>query len=512
MIENIFKKFCTYFAFRKFCKNIFLSNHKKKENIILIEFNSIWSLLIPWAYFISYLSNKYNAKIVAYNNLTLVSKYKLLRYKLSFLLIFNSINFYRIMGVQKFIFFFQNSKKRKKETIQVYKKILKKIKNKHDIENIKIKNVLIGDLIYDHFLKISKNPTINSNDLNFRKYLLMKVEEFLYWDKFISEQIKTIVVSHSVYTKAIPLRICLHRNIEAFQLTNRQIHKLNSKEMFGYTEFKDYKKIFKRLNKKKKTSYINIARKRLEMRFKGAVGVDMAYSKKSAYLNNFYKNRLLKKSDKIKILVPCHCFFDSPHSYGFNLFPDFYEWLNFLGKISEKTNYDWYLKTHPDFKPGNLEILNYFSKKYSKFNILPSDSSHVQIINEGIDVALTVHGTIGCEYPIFNKLVVNASLNNPHIAYNFNLHPKTIGEYKKILLNLQKVKNKFKINNSKSQIYEFYYMHKLFDRKKYFLQDGNSNLVDNLDWFKNRHTKSLDKKILNKFKNFVDSENYYLNL
>ena len=55
-------------------------------------------------------------------------------------------------------------------------------------------------------------------------------------------------------------------------------------------------------------------------------------------------------------------------------------------------------------------------------------------------------------------------------------------------------------------------MHKLFDRKKYFLQDGNSNLVDNLDWFKNRHTKSLDKKILNKFKNFVDSENYYLNL
>ena len=36
-------------------------------------------------------------------------------------------------------------------------------------------------------------------------------------------------------------------------------------------------------------------------------------------------------------------------------------------------------------------------------------------------------------------------------------------------------------------------MHKLFNRKKYFLQDGNSNLVDNLDWLKNKHTKSLDK-------------------
>ena len=52
--------------------------------------------------------------------------------------------------------------------------------------------------------------------------------------------------------------------------------------------------------------------------------------------------------------------------------------------------------------------------------------SHNQLIKEGIDAVITCHGSIGAEYPFFNKLVLNASTSNPHINYNFNIHPKKI--------------------------------------------------------------------------------------
>ena len=105
----------------------------------------------------------------------------------------------------------------------------------------------------------------------------------------------------------------------------------------------------------------------------------MPYSTKSAYEKK-YPFRLINKSNRIKVLVASHCFFDSPHSYGNNLFPDFNEWLNFLGTISLKTNYDWYIKTHPDYNPLTLEVIKKFIKKFNNFTLLPSDTSHNQII------------------------------------------------------------------------------------------------------------------------------------
>ena len=140
-----------------------------------------------------------------------------------------------------------------------------------------------------------------------------------------------------------------------------------------------------------------LAKKRLDLRLSGKIGVDMNYSLKSAYNKNLLKHRQLVKSNRLKVLIATHCFFDSPHSYGFNLFSDFYEWLNFLGKLSIETNYDWYIKTHPDFLPGNIMIIKSIIKKYPKIKLLKANISHKQLIQEGIDVALTVYGTIGCE-------------------------------------------------------------------------------------------------------------------
>ena len=95
-----------------------------------------------------------------------------------------------------------------------------------------------------------------------------------------------------------------------------------------------------------------------------------------------------------------------------------------------------------------------FFKLHSKFKILPSDSSHLQLVEEGIDFALTMYGTVGLEYAAMNKPVINASLNNPHIAYDFNINPKSRKEYSEILMNLKDVKHNINLN----EVYEYYYM------------------------------------------------------
>ena len=58
---------------------------------------------------------------------------------------------------------------------------------------------------------------------------------------------------------------------------------------------------------------------------------------------------MIKKNNKIKILISPHDFYDAPHCWGDHvLFSDYYEWLKYIYDLSIKTNYDWYIKTHPD--------------------------------------------------------------------------------------------------------------------------------------------------------------------
>jgi hypothetical protein len=135
------------------------------------------------------------------------------------------------------------------------------------------------------------------------------------------------------------------------------------------------------------------------------------------------------------------------------IFTDFYEWLVFLGKISEKTDYDWYLKVHPDALPGTYDIVEEILSEFPKIRVIPHETSHHQLVKEGIDFVLTCYGSVGHEYPVLGVHVINAAYN-PHIAYDFNWHAKSIEEYEEYLLNLSYLKKEIDIN----ELYEFYYM------------------------------------------------------
>ena len=164
-----------------------------------------------------------------------------------------------------------------------------------------------------------------------------------------------------------------------------------------------------------------------------------------------------------------HQFSDSPHVLGNHFFPDFYEWFKFLEVVIKKTDYDWYIKAHPNQDELTKKTIEMFVKRNPKITLLPKNVSNLYLVKKKINFALTVYGTIASELPFFGIKVINASKNNPHFDYNFSINPKNISEYDKILSNLKA--NRFKINIK--DLYEFHYMKQLYQ-----LQTSNSFFSD----------------------------------
>ena len=514
-IHNVLDQLLMDAASKKFIlhNKIIWSEKKKFRNSnseILCEFNGMHSAIIAYSYLTNLLSNKYQAKIVAFSEPSRswlrITLYKLISPKLE--------RIYKSFNTSKFILI-SLSKKQREDAELIFNDVYHNLKNKKDVENINIDGVHIGDLIYDTYLRNESVPTIDLLDKRFILSLKKSIEVYVFWrDYLTNHNVRAINVSHCVYNLAISLRVAINRDIPVYQINAISAYKLSKQNTHAYNDFLYYPKQFRNLPKAVQLRGIEEARKRLERRFAGEVGVDMGYSKKSAYGGQKTK-RVLRASNKIKVLIATHCFFDSPHPYGINIFPDFYEWLNFLGEISENTDYDWYIKTHPDFLPGNVEIINKFVEKYPKFTLIPSDTSHKQIIKEGINYALTVYGTIGFEYAALGVPVINASMFNPHIAYNFNIHPETVEQYKTVLMDLDN--QNFSID--KNDVYEYYYMRFIYNNENWLFDDYPS-MIEELggyreqfkpkiyDCFLKKYNVNRDQKTVKILDDFIESNDF----
>ena len=197
-------------------------------------------------------------------------------------------------------------------------------------------------------------------------------------------------------------------------------------------------------------------------------------------------------------------------------FPDFYEYLKFFGRISEKfKEYQWLIKPHPNDTASSDHIFKNLSEKFPNIIILNKKASNIDILRLKPNLIITNHSTAGHEFAYLKIPVLNTG-DNIHIDYNFNLHARSKKEILDILKNLDFYINKISYN--RDLIYEFMYMHfvyyyKRFDREglikqKYFYNENvlkNKKIVEHddnlLDWYvKNDKKASINiKKYINKF-------------
>ncbi len=454
-----------------FNKKIFNQNHIKSKGVILVEFHNWHPLHIAFSFLSNFLSKKFLSQIVAYPGYINISQNidqnftNKIKWTVGNFLGLKNFGVYRSFGTKKILYPMMSKEIIKKGTIETEKKF-KKLKNKNDVLKINIEGILIGDLIYDTFLKKFKVETVDIKSADFYEFFQNTVILFYYWKNYFKlNKVNAVIISHAVYTLAIPARIAMSNKVKVFISNHSSIYNLTKKNYLSFKEFKFFKSKYLKLNKKIRNLGIKIAKDRIKKRFEGKIGVDMWYSKASSFQKVPKKiKRVINENNKIKVLIATHCLFDSPHVSGNFFFTDFSEWLNYLGKLSNKLDYDWYLKSHPYYIKESFNKINKIIRKYPKIKILDPSTSHHQIIKEGIDIVLTCMGTIGFEYALFNKTVVNASIHNPHYLYNFNLNPNNLIKYKYILNNLKKYK-KMKIN--KNQIYMYYFMMHIFHPKNW---------------------------------------------
>lgn len=489
-------------------KKIFAKRHNLSVNKILIELNYLCESHIVYSYLANILAEKHNAEITSYrpnffqkNLRSLLSRFikKIVNHE-------NSI--YSSFGTKKNII---PKKKYCKKIEKIFYNQLKKINSKSDILKVRCENINIGDLIYDGFLRKYDVPTIEINSNLFESYFKDFLYLFYFWFHYFKKnKVKAVIVSHAAYEFAIPLRIAINKKIDAFTASTFGIYRHSQKNQNVF-DMKYYEQYFSK--KKNKKELLRKAKKLIDLKFSGYRTIEnkcSQFPKDNLFKNIKYKNKILTQNNKKNILIAAHHFSDNPNVYGRFLFSDYYEWIDFLGKKSNNSKYNWYIKFHPLEFDFNKKIAEYFLEKYRNIKLIPNNIKHSQLISEGIDLVLTVNGTIGFEYAYFGKHVINAGLNNPHIAYNFNYHSKSISNYEYAIDNFSKLKLNFK----KEQFYKYFYMRYL---DSFYLFSDELDNNEDISFYQtpqvyqkwlNSYNKTIEKKIREHITNFILSRNY----
>lgn len=499
----MFKRFIIFIKYIIFNKKK-LIHHNNNENIVLVELYNIKATILSFSIFSNAFANLYKCKIIAYVPRFLNKKQKIKFYILNFFSFVNFFGLYKSFGVKNFIIPRENNIS-EKEFNKIKKYILSKITQKKDILKIKIKNIKIGDILYDTYLREKNKITIDINSLEFHSFIEESIKLFLFWYYFLlNKKIKGVVISHSVYLTALPARIAIYLNKKAYAVAYHSVFQLTKKNLLVWGGFEKYPKQFNKFSIIKKIKSLKLAKRELSLRFEGKK--DNLYKISNEILSRTFDKNIriskpvLNSSNKTKILVAAHDFTDAIHGHGDMIFPDMYEWINFLMTYSQNKSYEWYIKLHPADYDLNLEKMKNVIKNNINFIILPKNISHTQLIKEGIDCAITVFGSIGHEYPYFGIPVINAGANQ-HMGYNFNYHPKTKNDYLKLLDNIENLKTP---KNVKTKIYEFYFMKYMQDYNilpgVVSVNDLNSSTVF-LDFLNNYKYDG----VFNNYKKFIKS-------
>jgi hypothetical protein len=526
---NLYKKtYKVHFLTKKYIehnKKFFLISKKKyTDEIFLIEFNHWQSIHVMNSYLIDAQKSKKNLRFVAFESFRSLNKDKNyffdnIKCYIGILLGLKNFGVYKSFGVSDFLFTRFDKNVDKLSKLETAKFFSKKIISKKDIENYRINNVYIGDLIYDSYLKKFNKETLEINSIIFKNFFTDCLKIFYFWFLYFDRnKIKGIAVCHGVYLGAIPMRIAVHNNISAYVVHPNKIYYLN-KRLFNYREkangnemdfvfYKDFINHYKHSNKKYLINGEQILKDIVSGKNK------YFYLKKTTYKKN-NKTFALNKNKKIKIVILCHSFFDSPHVFGNSFFTDFYEWLSFLFRLIPDTEYDWYIKGHPAFSDKENIIIDNFLLKNNSVTKIPSYTSNLELIKQGINFVLTVYGSAASEFPYFGVNAINASRIHPHIDYNFSITPKNLSDYKSILLNLDKIKNRI----NKKKLYEFHFakhylnknsiletdIHKIYELKNKTHLGFSFNYYN--FWLKNFSIKKHNK-IRKNFSNFIKSKYY----
>lgn len=504
-ITKLYNQYQAILKFNKFIKNKI--NKNNSSSYILVEYNSYNVVHVLYFFLILSLKKKFNSNLIVINNQILFNQYiddytSFLKWKLGSIFKIKYFSIYKSMGATNFIRP-NTDEKIKRKSLEVYNNLIKKKFLKDELRYFKIENILVGDLIIDGFYKFYQAEELNIGTEKFNKYLIKFIELFYFWFFYSKKtSIDAIIGVQAYYSCGIIYRILLEKNIQAFLISNGRINRITKKQIYPNAAYLNYKEIFSRLSNDLKSKAINLSKRYIDNRLSGQTGKninEIASIASSFSKINSDNKKILGVKKELKVLISTHSLLDAHYCFGDNFFPDFQTWLEEICNLSKETDYQWYIKDHPIQNKMKRSLANEktsaftkkLCKKYNNIVYIEPNTSHHQLIKEGIDVVLTVYGTICWEYAYFNIPVLTATLNSPFNMYKFNIHSKSKKNYLENLKNLSEIKKNY--SRDINEIYEYYFTHYLFH--------NNNNLLPFYDDFMDKY-ENWDLYYSHNFYNF----------
>ena len=354
---------------------------------------------------------------------------------------------------------------------RVHREIRSKIFTKEDILKVNINGILVGDLLYDTFLRYGKTCTADVKSPFLDNIIIESLNIFFNCEEIVSAYtITALVNTYSTYIHhGIMLRICLDRKIPVYTVgsANSLVHRVLKHYPSHSNNHFDFPSLFKNIEGKE--AVLAQSKSKLENRFLGKIDDATSFMKQSSYSS--YRNEEIVKYDWPKtVVVLAHCFFDSPHIYRDLIFPDFYEWMTYtLDTLSKQKDLVVLVKPHPNGIEGNDQVFVELQAKYRGQNVTFIDkrTSNIQLIESRPKAMITAYGTAGYEFA-YHGIPVICIYDNPFTAYHFTSTANSIDEYGQLLRTIDNIK----IDERKDEILEYYYMQHMF-----FMKGRDSNYM-----------------------------------
>jgi hypothetical protein len=330
------------------------------------------------------------------------------------------------------------------------------LSSKQELLELKCNDVVVGDLIYDSYLRFKPAPTVDLKNPYLLVVIWQAMRTFKYAKRYFAERMPIgYLTSYATYIQhGIPVRVALRLGIPVYSFGSLQVFakKLDIEDWSHPRSAANYREGFDRIPNKEEM--LNQAREQLLFRISGGVDSATSYMAKSAYA---------KQSSEVPnvdgaVVVFLHDFFDSPHVYRWILFPDFLEWICFTIDTLTEMNIPFFLKPHPNQIELSSSVIDSLKDKYPNLFWIPSTITNLQLVEAGMRCAITVYGTVAHEMAFLGVPTI-ASGDHPHISFDFCHTAVTVKEYRELLgraLHLDFDKAQMQL-----QSMMFYYMHNL---------------------------------------------------
>lgn len=414
-------------------------NHYKNK-IIIPYYDTIELMHVTWAYASNFLADKHEAEIWGVDLGRFNHTFAKTEHDEYTDAIYSSFNTKGVIAIEL-------TKEQEEEASVIYREIVESKKTRHEYNEIIVYGEDFGEDIISDYLRL-EYPIIDINDTTFCTTVYQLIRQIVFWHYYFKNNnaVKAVVLWDGIYREGILRKIAIGHGIPVYSIVTTACFRWENTMQFNYRYFK---KFFYSLSEAEQQKGLDFAKRKLEERFQGSVK-DFATSKQSPY-TVVIQERVLDKSDKVKVMILPQYFGDDAYPYGDMLFDDPWDWLCYLGEITEKTDYEWYLKVHPIERKLGKGLIQKYLQKYPKIKLLPDKISPIQLKNEGMQFALTIHGSIGFEYPAIGIQVINAG-NNPYIAFDFDWNPKSREQYEEWLLHLEDLHKEIDM----TEIYQYY--------------------------------------------------------